>query len=129
MERCVSISGIGGSDSPFSSITHDKTRQKLQGNSGLLGGTAVIDPASLVAPTVPDNDPVKQFTDFMKQTPEQRMQAAWLQRHGITPEEFAAMSPDEQKKILDQMRAEIEEEMKQKVAEGNSKPQKVDLLV
>ena len=128
MGRSVSISGISAADSVISSFKKDKTRQDLQGISSLLGNEAAIDPASMVAPKVPDDDPAKQFTDYMKQTPEQRMQAAWLQRHGLSQDEFNAMSPDAQKKIMDQMRAEMDEEMKQK-AEAKSKSPTTDLLV
>ncbi len=124
----MSISGISAADSVISSFKKDKTRQDLQGISSLLGNEAAIDPASMVAPKVPDDDPAKQFTDYMKQTPEQRMQAAWLQRHGLSQDEFNAMSPDAQKKIMDQMRAEMDEEMKQK-AEAKSKSPTTDLLV
>jgi hypothetical protein len=33
------------------------------------------------------------------------MQDAWLKQCGVTAEEFAAMSPAEQKKLLDEIRS------------------------
>jgi hypothetical protein len=110
----MSISAINGSDSPFSAYTVEKDRQKLPGNSSLMGGTASIDAAVMTVPTEDAADPVNQFNDYMKLTPEQRWQQAWLQKHGISQEEFDAMGADQKRKLMEQMRAEMEQEMKDK---------------
>jgi hypothetical protein len=124
----MSISAIGGAESPFSIYDKDKARQNLQGNSSLMGASAAIDPSVMNVPTADADDPVKQFTDYMKLTPEQRWQQAWLQRHGITQEEFDAMSAEDKRKIMEQMRADMERDMKDK-ADAKAKATNTDLLV
>jgi len=124
----VNISGVGGSDW-FSSVKNKDDRQKVPGNIvSMLATDADIDPASQVPAVDPISAATKQFQDYMDKTPEQRMQEAWLHSHGITPEEFAAMSPAEKKALTDQMREEMEEKMKQQQA--NARPGSIaDLLV
>lgn len=58
-----------------------------------------------------------EFLSYMKKTPAEKVQEAWLARHGISKEEFAAMSPEEKEKLLAQMKHEIEEQMKKETAE------------
>lgn len=57
--------------------------------------------------------PAEQFRDFMNSTPAEKLQEAWLARHGISKEEFAAMEPAAKQALVEQMKKEIEEEMKQ----------------
>jgi hypothetical protein len=57
-------------------------------------------------------DAVKEFQDYMKMTPGERMQYAWLKQHGISKEEFDAMPADEKQKLMEQMKREIEEKIK-----------------
>jgi hypothetical protein len=103
-------------------------RQNVPGNIvSMLGGNAAIDPITgkTEQPQVPS--PVEEFRDYMSKTPEQRMQENWLRAHGITPEEFAAMSPEEQLKLMDQMRAEIENKLKERAMMGGAR--RTDILV
>ncbi len=130
----MSISSISGSNWPSAVYNKDKTRQNVQGSSdpsndpvlGLMGSSAAITPSA--SQPVDDNDPVKQFTDYMKKTPEQRYQESWLKQHGVSPEQFAAMSPAEQKKLIDEMQHELEEKMKAQ-AGSTAKGSAADLLV
>ncbi len=59
-------------------------------------------------------DATQEFLDFMDKTPEERMFESMLRDRGLTPEEFAALPPEEQRKIL----SEIQEEIRKKLAEG-----------
>ena len=68
------------------------------------------------------SDPVKAFTAFMNETPAQRMQDSWLQEHGVTPDQFASMSADDKQKILDQMKRDMEERMKEKASQDSTAP-------
>ena len=52
-------------------------------------------------------DAAKEFLEFMTMTPAERMQYMWLKQHGISKEEFEAMSPEEKQKILDKIREEV----------------------
>lgn len=60
------------------------------------------------------SDAASQFESYMKETPAQRMQDAWLRQHGISQQQFAAMSPADKQKLNDQMKADIEAKVKQK---------------
>jgi hypothetical protein len=85
-----------------------QNRQTLPGNPdpGQTSATATATPAKR-------SDSAQEFLDYMKKTPEQRLQEAWLKAHGVTPEQFEAMSPEEQQKLLEQMREDIKAKMKE----------------
>ena len=102
----MSISGIGNNN-PWSSMTQGTTgtRQNMPGKD--------------------KNDPVNEFLSYMEKTPAQRWQEAWLKQHGVTPEDFEAMSPAEKQKLLDQMRQELKQKMEDKAVQGS----KTDILV
>lgn len=63
--------------------------------------------------TTSTSDPVQDFLKYMQETPQQRMEDAWLHAHGLTREQLAAMSPRERQKILNQMKQDIEWQVKQ----------------
>lgn len=92
-----------------------------------LAATAAIDPVKKEAEDA-EPDAVQAFKDYMAKTPEQRMQESWLQSHGITQEEFDAMSPDEKQKLMDMMRKEIEEKARAEALTGGGR-KRVDLFV
>lgn len=58
-------------------------------------------------------DVVKEFMDFMNKSPAERNQEIWLRSHGISPEEFAAMSPDQKQQLMDQMKKEMQDKLAQ----------------
>lgn len=66
------------------------------------------------------SDAIADFMNYMKETPEQRMQEAWLKSHGISKEEFDAMSPERKAGIVAQMRQEIEQKLREKSAAQES---------
>lgn len=86
------------------------TAQKNQ--SGPVNGSAA---AAKPAPAIEGkSEAAQQFSDYMKKSPAEQMQEAWLARHGISKEEFAAMPPEEQKALIARMEKEIKEELAQK---------------
>lgn len=96
--------------------------------ASLLGSSAAIDTSVKKDAEETKPDAVKEFKDYMAKTPEQRMQEAWLQSHGITQEEFDAMTPDEKQKLMDMMRKEIEEKVRADAMTGGGK-KTVDIFV
>lgn len=72
-------------------------------------------------------DPASEFLSYMQKTPEQRFQEEWLKKHGLTKEDLESMSPAERNAVMEQMRAEIEEQIKQSTA-NNSIGNKTDIL-
>ena len=60
------------------------------------------------------SDAVQAFLDYMKLTPEERFFEAFLADEGMSREEFEALPPEEQAKLLEKFKLEME----QKVAEG-----------
>ena len=73
------------------------------------------------APSVSD-----EFLAFMKKSPAEMMQEAWLAKHGISREEFAAMSTEEKQALLAQMKEEIAQEAKR---EAGKQAKRLDLTV
>jgi hypothetical protein len=128
----VSISGISGGSWLAASLT----RQNLPGSSFApptngSGNGSTMAGASASSSASSGNDAVTQFMNYMKETPAQRMQDAWLQQHGISPQAFAAMTGAQKQKIIDEMKQDIENKLKQKMEAGtssNAKPT-IDLSV
>lgn len=67
------------------------------------------------------------FLEFMKQTPEEQLQTAWLQRHGISKEQFAAMDATEKQKIVEQMKNEMKEQARN-TAKGGARGSVANIL-
>jgi hypothetical protein len=107
----MSISGISNNSSIYSSPSAAANRQNLPSGSGL-------DTSSSASGLLSDDPAVQDFQNFMTETPAQRMQDAWLRQHGISAADFAAMSPDDKQKLLDQMKQEIEAKLKEKLDRG-----------
>lgn len=103
---------ISGVSSPYYGTSIPTTRQNAPGT----------------VPGVGDSQVVKGFTEYMKKSPEERMMDDWLRAHGMTKEEFDALGPEEKQKILEEMRQDIEEKMKQKAAEGAAPGSFIDML-
>jgi phage terminase small subunit len=131
----MSVSGIDGIRGWFQAQAKDKTRQNMPGMPGTNGpspaaatSTTVTPSAAAPAGITPDSsvasDPVKEFTDYMKQTPAERMQYAWLKQHGVTKAQFDSMSGAEKQKLIEEMKHELEEKMKQQATASRT-----DILV
>lgn len=108
----MNISGSTGSSVFLTPATKPITRQDVPGD----GTSASARSAE-----------AESFFTFMKQSPAEMMQDAWLKRHGISKEEFAAMGPAERQKIVDQMTRELREEAK-KLADEQTRGQFANLL-
>ena len=122
----MSVSGISGASFLAASLT----RQNLPGSSFALPTTQPSN-GGASSSSSSGNDAVTQFMDYMKETPAQRMQDAWLQQHGISPQAFAAMTGAQKQKIIDERKQDIEAKLKQKMESGtssNAKPT-IDLSV
>ena len=64
-------------------------------------------------------DARKRFLDYMKQTPAQRWQEAWLKAHGMTKEQFDALPAYKKAALMDEMKQEMQDQIRQ--AAENSK--------
>ena len=53
------------------------------------------------------------FLDYMKKTPEQRFQEAWLAAHGLTKEEFDALPPNEREALTKLMAEDLKASLTQ----------------
>ena len=125
----MSISAVSGPNWLFAS----PARQNLPGNS--LPSASDTNGAAIGAGTAPtssssgSDDAVQKFMNYMNETPAQRLQNAWLQQHGITPQAFAAMSSADKQKIIDEMKQDIEAKLKQKMETGTAAKPSVNIVV
>lgn len=55
------------------------------------------------------------FLNYMKETPAQQMEDAWLKAHNLTRQQLAAMSPQQRDAIEKQMAADLKQQIQQKV--------------
>ena len=104
----MDISGVTSINWSALGSQKNQNRQNLPGN--IIPRAA---PSSLTAAPKAQDNTMQEFTDYMKQTPAQRMQASWLAQHGITKEQFDALPAEEKQKLLAQMKQEIETKIKQ----------------
>jgi hypothetical protein len=90
-------------------------------------GFATLSPTPSVSPSKsgnaaaslakPAETAAQKFLDYANMTPAERLQADMLNQLGITQDQFKAMSPAEQQKIMDKIR----EMIKQQVQNGSDK--------
>lgn len=98
----MSISGVGASTGlPVPGTNTQPSGQNMPTGTG-TGGIAKTD-----EPTG-----AQEFLDYMKESPAQRMEDKWLRAHGLTKEKLDAMTPAQQKAVMDQMKHDIEQQMK-----------------
>jgi acyl-CoA reductase-like NAD-dependent aldehyde dehydrogenase len=110
----MSIQGLGNSFYIPKTSSNNSIGQNLPA-SGSASVTETQDDISTAT---------QQFLDYMKKTPLERMEEAWLAQHGLSKEKLAAMSPAERQGILDAMRQDIEQQMK----ESAENPGPTDIL-
>jgi hypothetical protein len=96
----MSIQGIGAFTTPGSVTSSGGTTSKNQSQSG--------------------DDAVQAFDNYMKETPAQRMEDAWLAAHNITKEQLAAMTPQQRAGIMKQMATDIKNQIEKKLGTGSS---------
>jgi predicted flavoprotein YhiN len=65
----------------------------------------------------PTSSAAQEYQEYMKKPWTERFVENWLKQHGITKEEFEKMSPEEQKNLMDQMKQDMETEMKRRMQE------------
>jgi hypothetical protein len=110
----ISQSAASG-DQTASAVTDIVDTQSSGGTQGL----------SQTADTA--TDPTQTFLDYMKETPAQQMEDAWLASHHLTRKDLAAMSPDKRQAIEKQMAEEIKQKVKQETEKKSAA--KVNILV
>lgn len=119
-EKTMHISGI---NSPLW-MAKQQNRQVLP-NNPVPVMTVPEKSAETNLASAPQNkgpDAAQEFMNYMKMTPAERMQESWLRQHGISKEEFDAMSVEEQQKIIAQMKQDIENDIKEKMRMAEHKP-------
>jgi hypothetical protein len=97
-----SLSGLGANASVASN--YRSTAQQTP---------ATATPASAQGAAAKASDPVKEFLDYMKETPAQRFEDNWLAAHYLTREQYDAMPPQQREAIQKQMASELKEQAKQ----------------
>jgi hypothetical protein len=59
----------------------------------------------------PAQTPAQKFLEYANMTPAERMQAQMLNELGITEDQFKAMTPAEQQKVLDKIRELVKQQV------------------
>jgi hypothetical protein len=128
----MSITGIGASNFTAQAATKTQNRQNMPGSfaDAMTQTDSLTSDSSsaLDAITKKIKADTQEFLDYMKKTPAQRMQETWFKQHGITKEQFDAMSPADQQKVLAQMKQDIEEKIKERQEAENRKHGVTDIL-
>jgi hypothetical protein len=86
--------------SPFA--TPSPTPSAIQLKSGSATASLAVKPAETAA---------QKFLDYANKTPAERLQAEMLGQLGLTEEQFKAMSPAEQQKVVDKIREMVKQQV------------------
>ncbi|MBY0406926.1 MAG: hypothetical protein K2Q01_04490 [Rickettsiales bacterium] len=70
-------------------------------------------PATAAVDKPKEKSPVELFLEYMQKTPEQRWREAWLKQHKLTEEEFAALPPEKQQALTQQMQEDMKKQTEQ----------------
>lgn len=101
------IGGVGGFNptnfAVMSGLSRQQNSQQTSSQTTLTGGDMEIGN---------DKSAETEFLNYMKETPAQRMEDAWLKAHGLTKEKLAAMAPKDREAVMRQMEKEIEDSLK-----------------
>lgn len=98
------------------------SRQKLPGGQNSTSTSNVTTGSTTAGSdlsSTDDSDPIKAFEDYMKEPIEQRMEESWLAQHGITKDEFKSMDPAKKKALMDQMKQDIENQIRKKIGDSS----------
>jgi len=63
-----------------------------------------------------------EFLEDMKKTPAERMEEAWLRARGLTKEDLEAMEPEERAALLDEMKQQIEDQIRREAEQKAKSP-------
>lgn len=113
----MQVSGVSGGYALVSNLKNKTAGQDIPADlfqNSLSADNSSQPPAADTVASIAESkyDAVQEFRDYMKMTPGERMQYAWLKQHGISKEEFDSMPADEKQKLMEQMKREIEEKIK-----------------
>jgi hypothetical protein len=118
----MSISGVGGA-SAYSYFPQNSSSQAPAADAAASSASGLGAAASA-------SSPEQEFLDYMKETPAQQMEDAWLKAHHLTRAQLAAMSPQQREAIEKQMQADITAKVKQDALDkANTSTTKTDILV
>jgi predicted flavoprotein YhiN len=90
----------------LSTLTTEESTQQTASASSVAASEKTLENSTV------KSDPAQELQDYMKMSYAEKLQWSWMHAHGISKEDFEAMSPEDKQKLLDQMR----EELKQKAS-------------
>jgi hypothetical protein len=102
----MSVQGIGGVGA-FAAVAANYRSTAQQRTAAAQAA------ASLRSAATSAGDPVREFRNYMKETPAQRLEDSWLAAHHLTRQQYEAMSPKDREGIQKQMAADLKEQVKQ----------------
>ena len=130
----MSISATTSSISQFYAMA---AKAKITASTGSLAAalgkvdattTSAASSASSItaAPQTEKSSTADAFRDYMKMNPAERMEEAWLKRHGLTKEDLKNMPAEEQAAVRDAMAKDIQAQLEQQA--GGKKGTVADIL-
>ncbi len=78
----------------------------------LDAATSIGSDGSSITSADPADDAVKEFMDYAKETPEQRLFDGWLGTQGVSEKDFKAMSPAQQQDLRNKFEEQMADRMK-----------------
>lgn len=90
----------------LSTLTTEESTQQTASASSVAASEKPLENSQV------KSDPAQELQEYMKMSYAEKLQWSWMHAHGISKEDFEAMSPEDKQKLLDQMR----EELKQKAS-------------
>lgn len=104
----MQVSGVQDSPAYVASTTQQNSQAGFSFASELLGAGASSGSS---------DDAVQEFMNYAKETPAQRMFSDWLGSQNVTPQQFSAMTPEQQQALINKFEEQLEVKMKSKVVD------------
>jgi len=124
----MGISGIGAANSSYALLTgKNQAAQNVSAQNTPAQNSAAQNSAASGANAYAPGSAERNFLDYMKKSPGQRMIETWLKAHHLTQAQLDAMPPAQRDAVLKQMAQDIKNEIDRQTAE--SAKGKTDLLV
>lgn len=87
--------------------TQGSTSAAKSGSKSILSSSA----------TKSNSDPISDFLAYQKLTPQEKIVDSILKKYGLTKEDLANLSPEELKKVQEEIKIQIQNQTKQQLAE------------
>lgn len=111
--------------SAYSANQSTPVKSRQQTTSSVDSGTADKSQSGFAHALANAKSPGKQLEEYLAMSDAERYQLAWLKKRGMSKETFDALPAEEKQKLMEEMRQDMEREMKAKIEAAKTQNKQV----